>query len=113
MPKLAIQLSKRSWVWTAKYSAQAIRQAKQGEVTFRVDSGRNIHAPIGKISFSDEQLIENLKSLMKTLSAKKPATSKGRYMKKSYFKTTMGPSFQVDIEGIDPKSKHYLLDIKE
>jgi large subunit ribosomal protein L1 len=89
-----------------------IKQAKAGEATFRVDSGKNIHVPVGKISFSESQLIENMASIMKALSDKKPATSKGKYMRDAFLKTTMGPRWGVNIEGIDPRSKHYLLNIK-
>ncbi len=98
------------WGWNV---GEAIKQAKEGECTFRVDTGKNIHVPLGKVSFSEADLIENLKSVMQSLADKKPATSKGKYMKDAFLKTTMGPRWGINIEGIDPRSKHYLLNIKE
>ena len=58
-----------------------IKEAKAGQVTYRVDTGRNLHAPIGKLSFTDDQLMLNFKSLMNSLADKRPASLKGKYMK--------------------------------
>ena len=49
---------------------------------------------------------------MQALSEKKPATAKGKYMKDAFLKTTMGPRWGLNIEGVDPRSKHYLLNLK-
>lgn len=58
---------------------EGLTQAKAGQVSFRVDDGRNIHAQIGKIDFSDEQLLQNWRAVMKTLVEKRPPSLKGKY----------------------------------
>ena len=57
----------------------ALEQAKAGQVSFRVDTGKNIHAQIGKINFTDEQLLTNWRAVMKMLVAKRPPNLKGKY----------------------------------
>ena len=57
----------------------ALEQAKAGQVSFRVDQGKNIHAQIGKMNFTDEELMINWRAVMKTLVAKRPPTLKGKY----------------------------------
>jgi len=57
----------------------ALKQAKEGQVSYRVDKGKNIHAHIGKIDFTDEQLLVNWRAVMKSLVDKRPATLKGKY----------------------------------
>ena len=76
---------------------EAIKRAKAGQVNYRVDSGKNIHAPIGKITFTDEQLMVNLKSLFESLSERKPATLKTKYFIRAYIKSTMGPRWKLNI----------------
>lgn len=79
-------------------------QAKAGQVSFRVDDGRNIHTQIGKMSFSDEQLLENWRSVMKTLVDKRPPSLKGKYFTEAYIKSTMGPSWKINLTDIDPRT---------
>lgn len=76
----------------------AVTRAKAGQVSFRVDSGKNIHAQIGKISFTDEQLLQNFKALMNALQEKKPAGLKGKYFIAGFLKSTMGPRWKLNIE---------------
>ncbi len=76
----------------------AITRAKAGQVNFRVDAGRNIHAQIGKASFTDQQLLQNFKSLMNMLQDKKPQGLKGKYFVDGFIKTTMGPRWRLNIE---------------
>lgn len=73
-------------------------------MTFRVDSGRNLHALIGKIDFTDEQLMVNFRELMKALSDRRPATLKGKYFIGAYLKSTMGPRWKINLSDIDPKA---------
>ncbi len=80
-----------------------IKEAKTGQVTFRVDSGRNLHSPLGKLSFTDEQILLNFKSLMLSLAEKRPASLKGKYFKEAFLKTTMGPRWRIKLSYIDPK----------
>ena len=76
--------------------AQAVKNAKSGQVNFRVDKQGNIHAGIGKISFSVEQIRANFDAFVKTINKHKPSTSKGRYIKNSSITLTMSPSIRLD-----------------
>ena len=76
--------------------AKAVNELKGGKVEFRVDRAGVIHAPMGKVSFGGEKLLQNLGALMDALMRLKPATSKGTYMKGIYVSTTMGPGIPVD-----------------
>lgn len=77
--------------------AGAVRNAKAGQVRYRVDKGGVIHAPVGKADFDAGALTENLDALIVDLQKIKPATSKGKYMKKVTVSTTMGPGVSVDL----------------
>lgn len=74
----------------------AVSNAKAGQVRFRADKGGVVHATIGKVSFSEQQLLENLKTLVAEVQKLKPATSKGVYLKKAFLSTTMGAGVAVD-----------------
>jgi len=76
---------------------RAIEEAKKGKVEFRVEKkGAIIHAPIGKLSFTGEQLTENVQALIEAIVRAKPASSKGTYMKKITLSSTMSPGVRVD-----------------
>jgi large subunit ribosomal protein L1 len=75
---------------------KAVNNAKSGQVNFRTDKKGNIHAGIGKSSFSAEDLLENASELMRTLNRLKPAGAKGRYVKGAYLSLTMSPSLSLD-----------------
>lgn len=75
----------------------AVVNAKAGQVRFRADKGGVVHATIGKVSFSEQQLLENLKTLVAEVNKLKPATSKGIYLKKVFLSTTMGAGVSVDV----------------
>ena len=77
--------------------AQAVKNAKGGQVNFRVDKQGNIHAGIGKASFSKEQLDENLTTFIRAINKHKPAASKGRYIKNAAISLTMSPSVHLDV----------------
>jgi large subunit ribosomal protein L1 len=76
--------------------AKAVNEVKGGKVDFRVDRAGVVHAPVGKVSFGAEKLLQNLAALMDTLMRLKPATSKGTYLKGIHLSTTMGPGIPVD-----------------
>jgi large subunit ribosomal protein L1 len=76
--------------------AKAVNELKGGKVEFRVDRAGVVHAPVGKVSFGAEKLLQNLAALMDTLMRLKPATSKGTYLKGIHLSTTMGPGIPVD-----------------
>lgn len=78
--------------------AQAVKNAKSGQVNFRVDKQGNIHAGIGKVSFSKEQLNDNLQTFVKAINRQKPAAAKGRYMKSAALSLTMSPSISLEIQ---------------
>lgn len=81
----------------------AVADIKAGKVEFRVDKTAIIHAPVGKVSFSRENLIENTRSLINAVQKAKPATAKGRYVHTVYLCSTMGPGVQVDLVSLDVK----------
>lgn len=76
---------------------RAIQESKAGRVEFRVDKTSNIHAPIGKASFSQEQLVDNLTTLLDAVKRARPAGVKGTYIRKLVVTNTMGPSIKLDI----------------
>ena len=76
--------------------AKAVSDIKGGKIEFRVDRHANLHFIIGKASFSETQLAENYAAALEEVLRLKPASSKGRYLKKVTFSTTMGPGIQVD-----------------
>ena len=77
--------------------AKAVRDAKQGRVEFRLDRTSLLHAPIGKVSFNEDQLIENLATLVGEVQKAKPSGAKGNFIKTMYLTTTMGPSIRLDL----------------
>jgi len=76
--------------------AQAVNDAKAGQVQYRVDKAGIIHCPIGKASFEPEALRENFQSLISALHRAKPAAAKGQYFRRVTLSTTMGPGVRVD-----------------
>jgi large subunit ribosomal protein L1 len=76
--------------------AKAVREAKAGKLEYRTDRGANVHVPIGKRSFEERQLVENYAALIDEIVRAKPASSKGRYIKKITLASTMGPGIHVD-----------------
>ncbi len=75
---------------------KAVNEIKGGKVNFRVDKQSNLHLVIGKASFDEAKLVENYATALDEVSRAKPASSKGKYLKKIVFSTTMGPGVQVD-----------------
>ena len=75
--------------------AKAVAETKAGKVTYRTDKEGNIHLPIGRVSFEDEKLVENFKTVYDLLVKIKPSAAKGTYMKNIVVTTTMGPAVKV------------------
>ncbi|MDO8614407.1 MAG: 50S ribosomal protein L1 [Dehalococcoidia bacterium] len=76
---------------------RAIRDAKQGRVEFRTDRTNLVHVPLGKISFSEEALMENLSALIEAITRARPAGAKGQYIRSVTLTTTMAPGVKLDI----------------
>ncbi|MCX4958740.1 50S ribosomal protein L1 [Streptomyces virginiae] len=76
--------------------AKAVTEIKGGKIEFRVDKHSNLHFIIGKVSFSDEQLVENYGAALDEILRLKPSAAKGRYIKKAALSTTMGPGIHLD-----------------
>jgi large subunit ribosomal protein L1 len=76
--------------------AKAIHETKAGKVEFRVDKTGVIHAPVGKVSFAADKLIENANTLISAVVRAKPAAAKGKYVKSATLCSTMGPGVQLD-----------------
>jgi large subunit ribosomal protein L1 len=76
--------------------AKAVADIKGGKITYRVDKHANLHLIIGKASFTDTQLIENYAAVLDEVMRAKPSAAKGKYLKKVFVTTTMGPGIPVD-----------------
>ncbi|MCD6521446.1 50S ribosomal protein L1 [Candidatus Calescamantes bacterium] len=76
--------------------APVIKELKAGRVDFKMDKGGNLHIPIGKVSFDEKALEENLITVVRAILRAKPASSKGAYLQKVYLSTTMSPSIKVN-----------------
>jgi len=76
--------------------AKAVNDVKAGKIEYRVDKGSNLHIPIGKKSFDENKLLENVEVLIQEILRAKPAASKGRYIKSLSLSPSMGPSVRLD-----------------
>ncbi len=75
--------------------AKAVTEAKAGKIEYRLDKTNIIHCPIGKVSFGQEKLAENLETLMQAIIKAKPAAAKGQYLKSCVVSSTMGPGVKI------------------
>lgn len=80
--------------------AKAVEEIKAGKIEYRLDKAGIIHAPIGKVSFDEKQLAENLDVFLDALRRAKPASSKGHYFKGVAVSSTMGPSVRVNLQSV-------------
>ena len=76
---------------------EAVREFKAGKIEFRTDAGANVHAAIGRRSFTTDDLVANLEAFVEHLRGLKPAQAKGAFIRKVSVTTTMGPGVQVDL----------------
>ena len=76
--------------------AKAVKEIKAGKIDFRVEKAGIVHAPVGKVSFGLDKLIENIASFMDTILRLKPPSSKGTYLRNIAISTTMGPNIKID-----------------
>ena len=84
---------------------KAVKDAKAGKVEFRADKQGMIHVPIGKIEFSEEDLVKNYATLAEAILKAKPSAAKGVYIKSAFLTTTMGPSIKLDSKNIASEVK--------
>ncbi|NLJ77258.1 MAG: 50S ribosomal protein L1 [Peptococcaceae bacterium] len=80
---------------------QAVKEVKAGKIEYRVDKAGNIHAPIGRVSFDNEKLLENLRTLIDTLVRARPPAVKGQYLKNISISSTMSPSIKVTTQRVN------------
>jgi large subunit ribosomal protein L1 len=89
---------KSGTVVAAEDVGRGITEARKGRVEFRLDRTAIIHVPIGKVSFDEAQLLENLTALVEAVSKAKPGGAKGQYIKSAFLTTTMGPGIKLDLK---------------
>jgi large subunit ribosomal protein L1 len=79
--------------------SKAVREIKAGKIEFRVDKSGNVHAPVGKVSFSNVQLADNVQAFMDTIARVKPAAAKGTYIRSATVSSSMGPGVRLETAG--------------
>ena len=85
--------------------ARAVKEIKAGKVEFRVDKTGIIHAPVGKVSFPAQNLIENAHALVDSVLKAKPSAAKGKYLRSVTLSSTMGPGIDIDTAQVS-EAKH-------
>ena len=82
---------------------KAVADIKAGKVEFRVDKNGIIHAPFGKVSFTEDQLVQNARSLIEAVVRAKPPAAKGRYLRGIFVSSTMGPGIKINAVQVEEK----------
>ena len=85
--------------------AKAVNELKAGKIDFRVEKAGIVHAPMGKVSFGTEKIVQNMTAFIETIMRLKPASSKGTYLKGIAISTTMGPGIKIDTAAIKDIAK--------
>ena len=80
---------------------KAVEDVKKGRVEYRTDSYANVHALVGKVSFDDEKLVDNINAFMDVIIKSKPQAAKGTYLKNVSIASTMGPGIKIDLNSFD------------
>ncbi len=80
--------------------AKAVKEVKQGKIDFKVDKTGIVHASIGKVSFTPDQMRDNAREFVNTLIKLKPSTAKGTYIKSIYLSSTMSPGIKVEPKSV-------------
>jgi len=89
----------------------AIKNAKAGAIKFKVEKQGIVHAGVGKRSFSDGALLDNIRSLMIAVADHKPDGLKGKYIRRVHISSSMGPSIEVQLPTVDPSSPRFMLNL--
>ena len=82
-------------------TAKAVKEVKGGRVEYRTDSYGNVHVLVGKVSFTEEKLLENIKAFVSLIMKSKPSVVKGEYIKNISVSSTMGPGIKIDSKSFD------------
>lgn len=85
--------------------AKAVKSVKAGKIEYRVDKTANIQVGVGKVSFTDEQILDNLKTFLSAVMRARPSTAKGVYLKNASISSTMGPGIKLDVNEIAAMGK--------
>ncbi len=85
---------------------KAVKELKAGKIEFRVDKGANVHAPVGKASFSEDKLLDNARAFLRELMRSKPTAAKGHYVRSLTISSTMGPGITLDPAAITAELGH-------
>jgi large subunit ribosomal protein L1 len=85
--------------------AKAVEESKSGKVTYRVDKFSNLHVPTGKMSFTKEDLKENIKTIIAAILRDRPASLKGIYIKSITLTSTMGPGIKINVASASAEAK--------
>ena len=93
--------------------ARAVKMAKAGAVQFRVEKKGIVQAGVGKLSFSDEALLDNIRAFMLAVADVKPEGLKGVYINQVHLSSTMGPGIVVELPSVDPNSARFMKDAAE
>lgn len=88
--------------------AKAVKDAKAGKVEFRADKQGMVHVPLGKMSFSEDDLMKNFMTLANAIIKAKPSAAKGTYLKSVYLATTMGPGVKLESKTLATEVKEYV-----
>jgi large subunit ribosomal protein L1 len=96
-PRGLMPSPKAGTIVPAEDLGRVVRELKAGRVEFRLDKTANIHVPIGKVSFSKEQLLENFAALMEAIQRARPPAAKGQYIRRITLAPTMGPGIKIDV----------------
>ena len=88
--------------------AKAVNDVKGGKIDFKVDKTGIVHASVGRMSFTPEQIAENARAFLSTIIKLKPSAAKGTYLKSVYLATTMGPGIKLDAKNVPSEVKEYV-----
>ncbi|HHT23640.1 MAG TPA: 50S ribosomal protein L1 [Bacteroidales bacterium] len=81
--------------------AAAVKEVKQGKIDFKVDKTGIVHTSVGKVSFTEDQIVDNVKEFVSTIMKLKPTTAKGTYVKSIYLSSTMSAGIKIDPKSVD------------
>jgi large subunit ribosomal protein L1 len=85
--------------------AKAVKEIKAGKVEFRVDKTGIVHAPVGKVSFPAQNLVDNASTLLESIVKAKPSAAKGKYLRSITISSTMGPGIRIDELRVESAAK--------